>query len=73
MFRDELDELESRYADRLRDHPRPSATAPRPELRGRIDREKLERGWLSGLAPDDVDEWFLCGPIELVDARPATR
>ena len=67
MFRRELDELESRYADRLgilhvrsRDphHPR--------ELSGRIDREKITR-WLHGtLAPETVDEWFLCGPLELV-------
>jgi len=43
-----------------------------PELRGRIDRDKLNR-WLDAhLAPNKVDEWFLCGPIELVtDVRCA--
>ena len=66
MFRSELDELESRYSDRLeilqvlsRD---PLHT---PDLCGRIDQEKLERWLGSSLEPEDVDEWFLCGPIEL--------
>ena len=45
MFRRELDELESRHADRLADRPRPRASRARPDWR-RIDREKLE-GWLS--------------------------
>jgi ferredoxin-NADP reductase len=66
MFRDELDELESRYADRLEVlHVLSRDPHHTPELCGRIDREKLDR-WLTGpLAPDNVDEWFLCGPIEL--------
>ncbi len=73
MFRDELSELESRYADRLAIlHVLSRDVHHTPELRGRIDREKLER-WLRGpVAPDRVDEWFLCGPIELVtDTREA--
>lgn len=60
MFGDQLDELESRYSDRLeilhvlsRDPHHP------PELCGRIDRIKLERWLASGLPPDAVDEWFL--------------
>ena len=66
MFRSELDELESRYADRLEIlHVLSRDPLHTPELRGRIDRDKLER-WLSDeLAPETVDEWFLCGPIEL--------
>jgi ferredoxin-NADP reductase/fatty acid desaturase len=67
MFRHKLDDLESRYADRLeildvhsRDPNHP------PELSGRIDHEKLT-GWLaSSLSPEAVDDWFLCGPLELV-------
>jgi ferredoxin-NADP reductase len=73
MFKHELDELESRYADRLeilhmhsRDPHQP------PELSGRIDDEKLT-GWLTnGLAPATVDEWFLCGPLQLVSAARET-
>ena len=66
MFRDELDELESRYADRLEIlHVLSRDPQHTPELCGRIDRDKLDR-WLAGpLAPDEVDEWFLCGPLEL--------
>jgi ferredoxin-NADP reductase/fatty acid desaturase len=67
MFRTELDELESRYVDRLeilhvlsRD---PLHAAP--DLSGRIDGEKLERWLGSTLRADTVDEWFLCGPMEL--------
>jgi ring-1,2-phenylacetyl-CoA epoxidase subunit PaaE len=37
-----------------------------PELCGRIDGDKLQRWLTSILAPDTVDEWFLCGPLELV-------
>ena len=68
MFRGELDQLGSRYADRLeikhvlsREHHR------NPLYTGRIDREKLENWFSTDLQPDDVDEWFLCGPIALVE------
>ncbi len=66
MFRSELDELEARYSDRLEIlHVLSRDPRHTPELCGRIDRDKLER-WLEGpLAPDGVDEWFLCGPLEL--------
>lgn len=73
MFKDELDELESRYADRLeimhlhsRDphHPR--------ELSGRIDQEKITCWLQSTLPPETVDEWFLCGPLELVTTARET-
>ena len=66
MFRSELDELESRYSDRLKiRHVLSRDPLHIPELCGRIDRDKLER-WLNDeLAPETVDEWFLCGPIDL--------
>ena len=74
MFRLELDELEARYADRLRilhvltDDPRHA-----PELRGRIDRDKLE-DWLAGpLRPDDVDEWLSAAPSSCSSATPRSR
>ena len=66
MFRSELDELESRYADRLEMlHVLSRDPLHTPDLRGRIDRHKLERWLTSELAPQTVDEWFLCGPTEL--------
>jgi phenylacetate-CoA oxygenase/reductase PaaK subunit len=67
MFRRELDELESRYSDRLEIlHVLSRDPLHTPELSGRIDRDKLDRWLTSTLAPDTVDEWFLCGPLELV-------
>ena len=67
MFRAELDELESRFADRLEIlHVLSRDPLHTPALSGRVDRQKLER-WLSTkLRPESVDEWFLCGPFELV-------
>ena len=66
MFRAELDRLESRYADRLEIlHVLSSEQLHTPELRGRIDRAKLNL-WLTGsLQPNSVDEWFICGPMEM--------
>ncbi|HEV3129231.1 MAG TPA: 2Fe-2S iron-sulfur cluster-binding protein, partial [Solirubrobacteraceae bacterium] len=67
MFKDELEQLESRYADRLEVlHVRSREPHHTRELRGRIDREKLTRWLQSTLPPDAIDEWFLCGPVELV-------
>jgi phenylacetate-CoA oxygenase/reductase PaaK subunit len=73
MFKAELDELESRYADRLEIlHVLSRDPHHVPELRGRIDRDKLN-GWLDTiLAPTEVDEWFLCGPLELVTTARET-
>ena len=67
MFRAELDTLERHYADRLEIlHVLSRDPAHAPALRGRIESEKLGR-WLEGdLAPERVDEWFLCGPLEMV-------
>lgn len=69
MFRAELDRLESRYADRLEVlHVLSGESLHAPELRGRIDRDKLNL-WLTGnLQPDHVDEWFICGPMEMTTA-----
>ncbi|MCR1785819.1 fatty acid desaturase [Nocardioides carbamazepini] len=67
MFRDELADLEARYADRLRNlHVRSREPRHPAHLRGRIDRSKLER-WLGADFPTStVDEWFLCGPVAMV-------
>ncbi|GJO41177.1 electron transfer protein FdxB [Mycobacterium marinum] len=66
MFRAELDRLESRYADRLEIlHVMSNEPLHTPELRGRIDTEKLNRWLTSNLSPETVDEWFICGPMEM--------
>ncbi|MEO6794440.1 MAG: fatty acid desaturase, partial [Mycobacterium sp.] len=64
MFRHDLDRLETRYVDRLEIlHVLSDDPLHTPELRGRIDTEKLDWWLASSLRPDTVDEWFLCGPI----------
>jgi ring-1,2-phenylacetyl-CoA epoxidase subunit PaaE len=67
MFREELDEIEARYADRLRIiHVRSRDPRHPSHLRGRIDRAKLDYWFGADLAPALVDHWFLCGPVEMV-------
>lgn len=66
MFRAELDRLESRYADRLEIlHVLSNEALHTPELRGRIDKPKLEQWLTSNLSPANVDEWFICGPLAM--------
>nr|WP_228032340.1 fatty acid desaturase [Mycolicibacterium sp. P9-22] len=65
MFAAELDELEARYADRLRLFHIRSAEAHHPEsLRGRIDLARVLR--LLGSDITSIDRWYLCGPGDLV-------
>jgi ferredoxin len=73
MFKHELDELESRYADRLEILHVHSRDPHHPlELSGRIDREKITRWLQSALPPETVDEWFPCGPLALVTTARET-
>ncbi len=67
MFLEELAELKDRYPSRLALHhvlSREQRTAPL--LSGRIDQARLRRILDLLVLPETVDEWFLCGPIELV-------
>ena len=67
MFLEELAELKDRYLSRLAVHhvlSREQRTAPL--LSGRIDADKLGEMLDVLLRPEGVDEWFLCGPFELV-------
>ena len=67
MFLEELAELKDRYPSRLALHhvlSREQRTAP--ILSGRIDAEKLDTMLDVLIRPETVDEWFLCGPFELV-------
>ncbi|MBI3224517.1 MAG: fatty acid desaturase [Mycolicibacterium cosmeticum] len=65
MFATELDELEARYADRLRIFHVRSAQAHHPApLRGRIDLPMVRR--LLGADLTTIDRWYLCGPSALV-------
>jgi ring-1,2-phenylacetyl-CoA epoxidase subunit PaaE len=67
MFLDELSDLKDRYPARLALHhvlSREQRSAPL--LSGRIDDERLRRMLDLLIPPATVDEWFLCGPFELV-------
>lgn len=68
MFLEDLADLKDRYPTRLTLHhvlSREQRTAP--VLSGRIDEPKLRTILGSLIDPADVDEWFLCGPLALVD------
>lgn len=67
MFLEELADLKDRYPARLALHhvlSREQRIAPL--LSGRIDAEKLRALLGTAIHAEDVDEWFLCGPFELV-------
>lgn len=66
MFLDELEGLKDRYGPRLHLLHVLSREESVPLLTGRIDRERLE-GLFSTLVDfRSVDEWYLCGPSEMV-------
>ncbi|KUM35507.1 1,2-phenylacetyl-CoA epoxidase subunit PaaE [Arthrobacter sp. EpRS71] len=67
MFLEELADLKDKYPSRLALHhvlSREQRIAPL--MTGRIDSEKLQALLSSAIRSEDVDEWFLCGPFELV-------
>ncbi|HEY8282102.1 MAG TPA: 1,2-phenylacetyl-CoA epoxidase subunit PaaE [Leifsonia sp.] len=67
MFLEELADLKDRYPARLALHhvlSREQRSAPL--LSGRIDEERFRRMLDTLIPPATVDEWFLCGPFELV-------
>lgn len=68
MFLDEIADLKDQFPDRLSvfhvlsREPRDAAL-----LTGRLDREKLDQLLDVAVGDDYVDEWFLCGPMAMVD------
>ncbi|MGO4383160.1 1,2-phenylacetyl-CoA epoxidase subunit PaaE [Specibacter sp. RAF43] len=67
MFLEELADLKDRYPQRFALHhvlSREQRIAPL--MSGRLDADKLEALLGTAIHADDVDEWFLCGPFELV-------
>jgi ring-1,2-phenylacetyl-CoA epoxidase subunit PaaE len=67
MFIDELADLKDRFAGRFQlIHVLSREDQEAELLSGRIDQDRLRR-FLDTLIPaDDVDEWYLCGPYEMV-------
>ena len=73
VFREQLADLKDRYLGRLRVlHVLSREGTDIPLHTGRIDGAKVRSLMTSVLAPDDVDEVFICGPQEMsVAARAA--
>ena len=67
MFLDELSDLKDVYPDRLHlVHVLSRESRETDLLSGRIDEARLERFLGTLIPPETVDEWYLCGPLELV-------
>jgi ring-1,2-phenylacetyl-CoA epoxidase subunit PaaE len=67
MFLDELADLKDIYRDRLHLMHVLSREARETDLfSGRIDQPRFERFLATLIPPETVDEWYLCGPLELV-------
>ena len=67
MFRDELAALESRFSDRLEIVHVLSGERGASPYTGRIDAPLLDRLLVERVPLAEVDEWYLCGPVGLVD------
>ncbi|MCU1538697.1 MAG: phenylacetate-CoA oxygenase/reductase, PaaK subunit [Humibacillus sp.] len=67
MFLEELEDLKNRFGPRFHLVHVLSREAQDVELfNGRLDRERLATIFGSLVPVDDVDEWYLCGPHEMV-------
>jgi ring-1,2-phenylacetyl-CoA epoxidase subunit PaaE len=73
MFLEELEGLKDRYADRFQLlHVLSREGSDLPLLSGRIDDAKIRLVHDRLLGGREVDDWYLCGPYELVMAARAT-
>ena len=67
IFREELENLKNRYLDRLSIHHVLSREYPGADLfYGRIDGDRCSDFCRLLLDPKEVDEYFLCGPEEMI-------
>jgi ring-1,2-phenylacetyl-CoA epoxidase subunit PaaE len=68
MFLDEIADLKDRYRDRLSVfHVLSREPRDAELLSGRLDRDRLTRLLDVAVDGSSVDEWFLCGPMAMVD------
>jgi ring-1,2-phenylacetyl-CoA epoxidase subunit PaaE len=67
MFLEEVEDLKDRYPERFQLIHLLSREPQEVELfSGRLDVPRMQRLLDSVIPPADVDEWFLCGPYEMV-------
>ena len=68
MFLDEVHDLKDRFADRFQIvHVLSRETQDVELLSGRLDGDRLRRILETLVPADGVDDWFLCGPQQMVD------
>lgn len=68
MFLEELEDLKNQYPGRVHlMHVLSREPQDVEWLNGRIDADKLERLFGSVLPVDTADEWYLCGPFQMVE------
>lgn len=73
MFLDELADLKDRYPNRLVVfHVLSREVRESPLLSGHLDKAKLDEFLDLVVASASVDEWFLCGPADVIDAARAS-
>ena len=73
MFLEELSDLKDRWPDRLQVLHVLSREEQEAELlSGRIDRDRLKALFATLVPPDEVDEWYLCGPFGMVTEAKQT-
>ena len=69
MFLEEVEDLKDRYRERFHLVHVLSREPQEVDLfSGRLDADRLQRILDSVLPVDTVDEWFLCGPFEMVSS-----
>jgi ring-1,2-phenylacetyl-CoA epoxidase subunit PaaE len=68
MFLEDLEDLKNHYPDRFQlIHVLDEEPLDVEILSGRLDAGRLGRILDHLVLPDDVDEWFLCGPLPMTD------
>jgi ring-1,2-phenylacetyl-CoA epoxidase subunit PaaE len=68
MFLEDLEDLKNRYPDRFQlIHVLDEEPLDVEILSGRLDADRLGRILDCLVLPDDVDDWFLCGPLPMTD------
>ena len=69
MFLEELADLKDRYPERFQLlHVLGQESTEADLLSGRLDAQRMGRILDTVLPVDDVDDWFLCGPLAMTDA-----
>jgi ring-1,2-phenylacetyl-CoA epoxidase subunit PaaE len=69
MFLEELEDLKNRYPERFALYHVLSREEQEVQLfHGRIDAERLNMFLDQLIRPEAVDEWFLCGPREMIES-----